>query len=247
VASEPAPVLNQLLRYDPVVRLLEQLRGGRLLDVGSGSYGVARWLSPRWDVAAADVSFDDYGGAQGPVRRGARPVLASVAALPFRDRAFDAVLSLDVHEHLPVHLRETALAELVRVTRRRLIVACPTGPAALEADRELYELYRRRDGRVIRWLAEHVEHPMPERDRIVAALRRHGRVGFLRNENARRHLRLMRSEATRWGQRAQALAARVLARAVREGRGRSSVLLRMIGGNPRRGEYRSIVVLDRED
>jgi SAM-dependent methyltransferase len=246
VASEPPPVLNQLLRYDPVVRLLEPVGGGRLLDVGSGSYGVARWLSPRWDVTAVDVSFDDYGGASGPVRRAVRPVLGSVTSLPFRDRAFDAVLSLDVHEHLPVEVREQALAELVRVTRRRLIVACPTGAAARDADRRLYEFYRQRDGHVIRWLAEHVEFEMPERDPIVTALRPHGRVGFLRHENARRHLRLMRWEATLRGQRAQALAARALAGAVREGRGRGSVLLRLIGGNPRRAEYRSIVVLERE-
>ena len=243
---EPPPVLNQLLRYEPVVRLLEPLGGGRLLDVGSGSYGVARWLGARWAVTAADVSFDDYGGASGPVRRGARPVLGSAAELPFVDRAFDAVVALDVLEHLPMEIRDRAIAELVRVTDGRLIVACPTGALALDADRQLYEFYRRRDGNVIRWLAEHVEFPMPERDALLGALRPHGRVGFLRHENARRHLRLMLWEASEPGRRAQVAAARALQRGVREGRGRSSLALRWIGGNPRRGEYRTIAVLDRD-
>ena len=243
---DPPPVLNQLLRYEPVVRLLESLDGGRLLDVGSGSYGVARWLGARWEVTAVDVTFEDYGAAAGPVRRGVRPVLGSAAELPFRDRCFEAVVALDVVEHLPPTIRDRALSELVRVTGRRLIVACPTGAHARNADRLLYDFYRRRDGNVIRWLAEHVQFPMPERDAILAALRAHGRVGFRRHENARRHLRLMLWEASESGRRAQAAAARLLQRGVREGRRRPSLPLRLIGGDPRRGEYRTIAVLDRD-
>ena len=245
MGAEPPLVLNQLLRYEPVVRLLEPLRGGRLLDVGSGSYGVARWLSRRWDVVAVDVSFDDYGGAAGPVRRGATPVLGSATHLPFPDRSFDAVVALDVLEHIPPDLRSAAVEDLCRVTSGRLILACPTGRAAYEADRRLHDFYQRRDGNVIRWLREHVEFGLPDRTEIVSALHRHGNVTVRPHQDPRRMLRLMLSEARPLGRRAQTAVARALQGAVREGRRRRSRMLKAIGGGDREPGYRTIAVMDR--
>ena len=50
-------------------------------------------------------------------------VLASVHALPFRDKAFESVSALELLEHIDEPLK--ALDEMRRVTRKRLIISVP--------------------------------------------------------------------------------------------------------------------------
>lgn len=52
-------------------------------------------------------------------------VAASVTALPFADKAFDAVFCCQVLEHLAYELFVPALAELGRVASRRVVVSLP--------------------------------------------------------------------------------------------------------------------------
>lgn len=80
---------------------------GVVRDMVSATYPTCRYVSI--DVAPAldpDVS-------------------ASVAALPFVDRAFDAVFCCQVLEHLPYTSFVPALKELGRVTKRRLVLSLP--------------------------------------------------------------------------------------------------------------------------
>jgi hypothetical protein len=75
-------LLNQLMRYSGVLPLLVELGGGRLLDVGSGSAGIAPRLSSAWHVTAVDRTFDDYGTAPGPAAGNAdETVLADASNL----------------------------------------------------------------------------------------------------------------------------------------------------------------------
>src|SRR3954452_15236681 len=75
--------LNHLVRLEPVLTALDQAGGGTLLDVGSGSMGVAPWVRDRYEVTAADISFDDYGATEGPSGAAQHSVVADVRALPF--------------------------------------------------------------------------------------------------------------------------------------------------------------------
>ncbi len=52
-------------------------------------------------------------------------VCASVTDLPFPDRAFDVTYCCQVLEHLPFDMFGTALAELRRVTDKRVVVSLP--------------------------------------------------------------------------------------------------------------------------
>jgi predicted SAM-dependent methyltransferase len=52
-------------------------------------------------------------------------VVAATIALPFRNRAYDAVCAFQVLEHLPYEAAIQAFGELVRVTAKRLIVSLP--------------------------------------------------------------------------------------------------------------------------
>jgi hypothetical protein len=89
-------------------------------------------------------------------------VLMSGATLPLDDRSYSVVTSLDVLEHIPPTERAAFVAELVRVTDRRLVVCCPFGtPEHERSEQELLDWYGSVTGERHRWLAEHVENGLP--------------------------------------------------------------------------------------
>lgn len=241
-------MLNQLVRYAGVMPLIAELGGGRLLDVGSGSASIAPRLGPGWEVTALDRSFDDYGTADGPAETRAERVVGDARALPFDDRAFDVLLALDVMEHIPAGHRRQVLSEIGRVAARRAIVACPAGPAAHAADRELSEHYARSGQPEPGWLREHVEQPFPDPAELMAALEPYGEVRATGNESVRTHRLLMRIESGRRGGILAAHLSGLLGAAGREhGRGQqpARAVVGALRGFDRPPVYRTIVVLDR--
>ena len=126
----------------------------RVLDDGAafgfGTVRVERALRRRCAGGAVPlvVGIEYDAGYLGQARRGypgLRLVRGSAEALPFADRVFDAVLLLDVLEHLPSE--EPALEEAWRVLRPegRLILSVPyDGPLAGVDSLNLYSALRKR-------------------------------------------------------------------------------------------------------
>jgi SAM-dependent methyltransferase len=94
---------------------------GRILDAGCGTGGNLAWWHRRPDLrtGASGTGIDlSHNALQFGSRRGlTRLSRASISNLPFADRTFDGVLSLDVIYHLDVTDDRRALAEIARVTR----------------------------------------------------------------------------------------------------------------------------------
>lgn len=90
-----------------------------VLDAGCGN-GVLTNLLQGMDVRVGlDMSLTALQWLQAPGLQG------DVAALPFPDGAFDAVITTEVIEHLPVDLYARGLDELARTARRYVIVSVP--------------------------------------------------------------------------------------------------------------------------
>ena len=81
--------------------------------------------------------------------------------LPFDDESFEAVVCVDVFEHLPRELRPPAFAELLRVARRLVWLAFPAGGAALRTDRAIARFGRMLTRPLPGWLIEHLEYSFP--------------------------------------------------------------------------------------
>jgi len=240
-------MLHQVARFSSVVPLIEEVAPGELLDVGSGSEGVASWLGPEWRVTAVDVSFVAIGAMAGPHGPADRMVAGDVTDLPFGDDSFDVALALDVLEHIPPADRARAIDELVRTTRRRVIVACPTGQDAFAADRRLAARLRGRGMRPPGWLVEHEANGFPERDDLHAWLAESGQLRLIATENVRWHELLFRFEARRPGSRVS----RMVAELVAAGMGARGIVRRLsrmaavaAQGPDRSPGYRTIAVLD---
>ena len=163
-------MLNWIMRYQPVIKLLDELGAEKVLDVGSGWYGLS-WYWPR-SVVQTDLYFT--GDAPSPVERAgtAEFVPATAEALPFADNSFDYAVSLDMMEHLPADIRGKAVAELARVSRMGFVIGYPVGDAAARLDRRLAKMWSVTPGAAVPdWLEEHLaQAAYPDRDTLVAAL-----------------------------------------------------------------------------
>lgn len=182
-------MLNQLVRYAPVLRMLRD-EPGTILEIGSGSHGIAQFLGRR--VIGLEIRFPEPPGAF------LVPCVGTATAVPLANASVDAVLVMDTLEHIPPPHRPAAIAEAMRVARRRVIVGGPMGPRAREADERLAAAHRARGVTVPDWLAEHLIERAPDVADVVGPLRDAGWYVTARgNENLRAHAAMMRLEMHR--------------------------------------------------
>jgi SAM-dependent methyltransferase len=162
-------VLNWLLRYKPVIEMIDDLQATEILDVGSGRHGLT-WYANR-KVVQTDLDFPTV--EDDTTRVGSAEFVAARAeALPFAANAFDVVIALDLVEHLPEAIREPALKEMCRVARRAVIVGYPDGPDARRLDRFLAKVWRIRSRRELpAWLSEHLDQDVyPDRAMLESGI-----------------------------------------------------------------------------
>ena len=223
-------MLDHLVRYDPVLRLLNETPDATVLEVGSGSEGIAYWLPGR-DVTSVDPAIP---GREGDAR-----------SLDFPDRSFDVAVALDMLEHIRPEERSSVLRELVRVTRRRVILGFPSGARAFEGDVGLGRMLDRRGQRYTDWLDEHLRNGFPDASEVEAELQAYGRVRRLPNENIHTHRTLVWCEMTRVAHRATHVLTRLLAPGL-SGRGSwwRAPLLHLLRGADLGTPYRVMLVLD---
>jgi hypothetical protein len=219
------------MRYLPIVRLLRERGLSRqVTDVGCGPDGIAPYL--REPIVGVDTDLHP------PVHSLMTAVNASVLRTPFADASRPCVISVDMLEHVPPHLRQPAVDELVRITGRLLVIAAPVGEIAQEHDRVVAQKFKAARGAEYRYLREHLEYGLPSADQLRAyvetAMARYGRTGSIRLQpNA--DLRLRRFIVDRWISRRLPDKAAWVALTWA-----SSLCARANGGDP----YRQIAVVD---
>ncbi len=102
-----------------VERILDNVAGQTILEVGCGRLYLARRLAGRGEVTACDMVLP----APAPEDEQLTLLEAAVGALPFDDNAFDTVVCTHTLEHIPDLVG--AIAQLRRVARKRLIIVVP--------------------------------------------------------------------------------------------------------------------------
>lgn len=153
------------LRYRAVARLASGYleRGASILEVGAGTNSIGRYLG--LPVTAVDLDFPD--GRVPRVRR----IQGSACSLPFMDKAWDIVCSVDMLEHIPRQDRNLAIGEMVRIARKVVLLAVPVGDKAYMQDIELHHYYERKHSASHQWVKEHVDLGLPKREDISSALK----------------------------------------------------------------------------
>jgi predicted SAM-dependent methyltransferase len=179
------------LRYLPVVDEIKALKGQTpsILEVGCGPRGITPYLRRR--VVGLDVTF---GPDKSPLITAVQGVCSE---LPFEDKSFDVVVSVDMMEHVPAELRIACVAEMVRVAKRKVVIAVPVDKASEAHDAKLDALYEEVHGQRHPFLVEHAENSLPSDKSMQEAFKKamFGRDGTLRlfnNTNLRLRYFLMR-------------------------------------------------------
>ncbi len=119
-------------RLRAIVETLEPLAGKRILDLGCGKGRFARALQ----ALGAQVVGLDLSAAMLAEAVGVPRVRATARRLPFGSRTFDAVVAIEVFEHLDPRSRDLVCDEARRVLRRGGVLAIvDKNIAALDAQR----------------------------------------------------------------------------------------------------------------
>lgn len=150
------------LRYGPIVDLLkrENLDNGKILEVGSGSYGIAPYLKEQ--ITGVDTSFDE------PEHPLLKQVKSSGEKIPFKDSEFDVVILSDVLEHIPKSKRTDVLNEAIRVTKKMVIVSGPFGKAAAAQDKKLADYSMKTLDKMHPYFEDHLRYGLPEVEDVVS-------------------------------------------------------------------------------
>jgi|GEM_PF-675856 len=156
-------------RYLPIASHLknEGLDKGKILEVGSGDQGITPYLKKK--VIGLDVNFSE----SSPFLT---QIAGSVTNLPFKDRDFDVVISVDMLEHIPRGDRGKAVIEIIRVAGKKAIIAVPCGDKLDEAVKIYAEAFYKKYGYLHRWLKEHAENPSPAKEEISDAINEAARL-----------------------------------------------------------------------
>ncbi len=106
--------------YRNLVRFAKRHAGGSILDLGCGfgAYSGAL-MGNGLKCVGCDINFDYLKTAS----KQGLPVVNVDSVLPFRDRAFDSVLMLEVLEHVPN--MERILTEAFRIARKNVVITVP--------------------------------------------------------------------------------------------------------------------------
>lgn len=92
-------MLNQLVRYLPIINFIKKKHPKSVCEVGSGSYGIGRFFDI--DFIGIDTTFDDYSSiVKQNTNSRMQQVIASANRIPLENSNVDIVFPLDTFEHI---------------------------------------------------------------------------------------------------------------------------------------------------
>jgi SAM-dependent methyltransferase len=152
-------------RYTTLAEILKAALPGsgehRILDVGAGPSRLTEAFLP---AGFADVVRTDVGGFDDPTI----VTVAPGSPLPFKNGAFDAVVAMDVLEHVLPEQRAAFVRECIRVGERLTVIAAPIGaPSVQDAERAYIEAFDYVSGAKEAFLEEHASLGLPKSDDVL--------------------------------------------------------------------------------
>lgn len=152
------------LRYLPIVEEINRIdEHGSILEVGSGSLGIAPYIGR--EVTGIDRDFS------GPEYSELKQVRGDAAKLPFVNDAYDFVVNVDVLEHIVPEKRQQVILESMRVAKRALFIAVPVGTKAEDQDKILAKKYQDIYKKPFVFLTEHLTYGLPKENEMITMIK----------------------------------------------------------------------------
>jgi len=153
---------DQYQRYQIIRQAVTAYCGGEgegysLLEVG-GYPGVIQDFLPRIRTILLDQ-------VRQPLKN---YIIGDGVSLPFRDQAFDFVVSVDVLEHIAPERREAFIQEMSRVSRQMICLVFPIySKEATWAEQQLAAYFKEKLALTSEFLNEHMVHGLPRFEEIT--------------------------------------------------------------------------------
>lgn len=159
------------MRYSKILHELTELFSGTqekisILEVGSGGDGIVKFLKysgyyKKCDIELADNNpavFNNIGSEKFSIIEGEQ--------LPFEDKVFDAVISVDTLEHIPQDRRIKFFQEMKRVCKGMVLLHFVMHDPerqflGREADQRFQSWYIQKVGKENEWTAQHLRLTPP--------------------------------------------------------------------------------------
>lgn len=150
------------LRYLPLVKFIKKNKseGESILEVGGGEIGISRFLDDR--ITICDTCFKDNESSSKKIIS----VYGDARNLPFKDNSYDFVLSSDMLEHIPDRDRAKVIKEMLRVSRKYVLIGFPSGKKSHDYEKKIFNFIKKISGREHKWLKEHVFNGIPDEKEI---------------------------------------------------------------------------------
>lgn len=147
----------------------------RILDVG-GHFSTLKHFLPADTVLVADPKAPPtYAYRESVAFRSDGYVVALGGLLPFGDDSVDLCTAHDVLEHVPAPSRPDFLKDLLRVSKRFVVLNGPLNePETVAAEQRLAQYWRTALGWERHPLEEHLQRGLPDRDSIESVLNEAG-------------------------------------------------------------------------
>jgi hypothetical protein len=159
---------DRALRYLPIAHAIKSVSMNenwkssvtdpKILEIGSGVMGITPFIP--FKIVGADIYFD------GQISEKLYPICVKESQVPFRDKSFDCVISVDMLEHISQAKRYEAISEMLRVSRKWVFLAVPCDNAAQRQDRQFDQLFQKLTGTRNYFLKQHVEYDLPTKKEI---------------------------------------------------------------------------------
>ena len=108
------------IRYREIVRKIKnhKEKAPSIMEIGSGKVGITSYLKQQ--VIGVDITFNDY-----PSLGYLKEHIYDGSTLEYQDNSYDYVISVDMLEHVPETKRKKIIEEMLRVTKKFMILAFP--------------------------------------------------------------------------------------------------------------------------
>jgi ubiquinone/menaquinone biosynthesis C-methylase UbiE len=189
-------MINQLIRYLPIIKFIDKNKPKTVCEIGSGSYGIGKFLNI--EFIGIDSNFEDYSGLKTKnINSKMKQIIAYANNIPLEDSSMELVFSLDTFEHINDYDREHSLNEMIRVSKKNIIIGFPCGKKAQKIDVLLNKYYSFLKIKTPLWLSEHLENKYIDDLFLDNLIKKAGYNYFsIKNENNIFHFLLILAENT---------------------------------------------------
>lgn len=144
------------LRYLPVLDVIKRnkINEDKILEVGSGDMGIIPYLKKK--VVGLDIEFNNE------ENKFLKKIKFDGQKFPFADDKFNLTISVDNIEHVLPEKRHDFIKEMVRATKKLIILVVPCGKLSYEQDVELYKYFQKIHNVENKFFCEHIANGLPE-------------------------------------------------------------------------------------